>query len=179
MRAFACSAVLLVATLVWPIATHAEDGASFCGGCQFMVGVGGTYHFWSRTHGIVFPFGLDLDGNRYELGVFRMATEQTLESLERPPAHKVASPYWGASLSRRWEPLGNSYARFFAGLGFSYKSETDELNSTHWNFALQLGVRFRLNDGRQALELAVRHWSNAGLKLPNRGQDFATVTFAF
>ena len=27
------------------------------------------------------------------------------------------------------------------------------------------------------IELVMRHWSNAGLKLPNHGQDFATLTF--
>jgi hypothetical protein len=28
------------------------------------------------------------------------------------------------------------------------------------------------------IELVGRHWSNGGLKLPNHGQDFATLTFS-
>ena len=65
------------------------------------------------------------------------------------------------------------------GLGGSYKGETDELSSTHWNFAAQLGIRLRLTRGGEALELWLRHWSNAGLRLPNHGQDFFTLSYVF
>jgi hypothetical protein len=37
-------------------------------------------------------------------------------------------------------------------------------------------VRF-LPTRNTAIELIARHWSNAGIKPPNRGQDFATLTF--
>ena len=30
-----------------------------------------------------------------------------------------------------------------------------------------------------ALELAIRHWSNANIRRPNRGQDFATLALVF
>jgi hypothetical protein len=42
-----------------------------------------------------------------------------------------------------------------------------------------LGMRIALNNHGSFVELTMRHWSNAGIKLPNRGQDFATVTFVF
>jgi Lipid A 3-O-deacylase (PagL) len=64
------------------------------------------------------------------------------------------------------------------GLGASYKTQTDDLNSTHVNFAEQLTVRWRVSHSVR-LELAFRHWSNAGLRLPNRGQDFATLALVF
>jgi len=30
-----------------------------------------------------------------------------------------------------------------------------------------------------SLELALRHWSNANIRRPNRGQDFATLALVF
>lgn len=153
--------------------------SSLCGHCQMSVGVGETYHFWTRTGGIVVPVTFTWDRDRYELGLFRMATRQRLEFQDRLPDRRVARPYWGFSATRRWELAGPAAARLFIGVGGSYKTETDELNSTHWNFAEQLGVRLRLTREDAALELCLRHWSNAGLKLPNHGQDFFTLSYVF
>jgi hypothetical protein len=38
-------------------------------------------------------------------------------------------------------------------------------------------VRLRLPRSGSSVEFAMRHWSNGGVKLPNHGQDFATLTF--
>ena len=157
----------------------AGDLASPCGNCRVSVGIGETYHFWARTGGIVVPVTFTWARDRYELGAFRMATSQDLEFQDRRPDRRVARPYWGFSATRRWELAGPAAARFFIGLGASYKTETDELNSTHWNFAEQLGIRFRLTRAGAGLELCLRHWSNAGLKLPNHGQDFFTLSYVF
>ena len=59
------------------------------------------------------------------------------------------------------------------------ETEADPLNSTHWNFASQLAVRVRLPDNGSDIELSVRHWSNGGIRLPNRGQDFATFSYGY
>ena len=45
--------------------------------------------------------------------------------------------------------------------------------------AEQLGVRFTRSDGGAGFEIAARHMSNAGLKKPNKGQDFITVIYVF
>ena len=37
-------------------------------------------------------------------------------------------------------------------------------------------MRFRFPGNRAVAELTVRHWSNAGIRLPNHGQDFGTLT---
>ncbi len=177
--------LVLVLFLAFPTMVRSADSEpsgsmpSLCTGCELTIGVGGTYHFWGRTRGVVLPVTFVWGGNRYELGVFRMASTQWAESANRPPVHIVAHPYWASSLSRRWQLYGSAPVRVFLGLGFSYKTETDELNSTHWNFAEQLGVRVRLPGASGTLELSLRHWSNAGIKLPNRGQDFATVMYVF
>ncbi len=154
------------------------DLSRICGGCQISAGVGETYHFWTRTGGIVVPVAVTWDRNRYELGAFRFTTRQELEFHDRTPDRRVARPYWGFSAVRRWEFAGPRTVRFFIGVGASYKTEADRLNSTHWNFAPQLGVRFALRGGG-GLELCLRHFSNAGLRLPNHGEDFFTLTYVF
>lgn len=169
----------LGAILLAPAAPARAGSLSWvCGHCRISAGVGETYHFWARTGGIVVPVALTWDRGRYELGVFRFATRQELEYHDDAPDRRVARPYWGFSANRRFELFGPPAARVFIGVGASYKTETDALNSTRWNFAEQLGVRFRLT-GASGLELCLRHWSNAGIRLPNHGQDFFTVSYVF
>jgi hypothetical protein len=57
----------------------------------------------------------------------------------------------------------------FFDFGAAYKTKTDDLDGSNWNFAEQLGWRFpqQANGGR--VEFVLRHVSNAGLKKPNRG----------
>ena len=167
--------MLLVAL---PTLAPAAEELAFCGGCEIEIGIGGTYHYWATTGGIVVPFILGWSDARYELGAFRMTTPQWIEFAGQPPPRRFANPYWGYSLSRRWRLWANPSLRLYIGFGASYKTETDGLDSTHWNFAEQLALRWDRTHG-PSLELSVRHWSNAGIRLPNRGQDFAVLTLAF
>jgi hypothetical protein len=89
----------------------------------------------------------------------------------------MANPYWGGSLSRRWQIASFGPCRAFFGFGVAYKSESDALSVTRWDFASQFGLRWSAPRGRSTVELAMRHWSNAGIQLPNHGQDFVTLTF--
>ena len=89
----------------------------------------------------------------------------------------MANPYWGASLSRRWQLFEHGPVKGFVGFGVAAKTESDNLSVTRWDFASQLGLRFRLPGNRVIGDVTMRHWSNGGLRLPNHGQDFATVTF--
>ena len=152
---------------------------SFCGGCEIQVGVGGTYHFWGSTGGVVIPLTVSWDENRYEFGVFRIARRQALLDSNNGTERVLAAPYWGASASRRWRLFARGPVSAFVGFGFAYRTQTDELTATHWNFAEQLGARVRLPGGRSVVELTMRHWSNAGIRLPNHGQDFATLMARF
>jgi hypothetical protein len=151
-----------------------------CGGCELSLGVGDTYHFWGRTGGVVIPATLTWDEGRYELGMFRFASGQNLYEDMWGKTRVLAEPYWGVSASRRWALVREPTWRLYFGFGASYKTQEDMLNSTHWNFASQLAVRLHHPAGKGAdMELALRHWSNAGIRAPNRGQDFFTVTVAF
>ena len=156
-------------------ATRIASAAPLCESCEIQMGVGGTYHFWGSTDGVVLPLTVSWGENRYEVGVFRMASRQTLS--KNGTSQALADPYWGVSASRRWVLYERGPVRGYFGLGLAYRQESDVLSATRWDFASQLGVRVRLPQRGSAMELTFRHWSNAGIKQPNHGQDFATLTF--
>jgi hypothetical protein len=152
------------------------EAQSLCQSCEVQVGLGGTYHFWGETGSLVLPVSLTWSDNRYELGAFRFTDRQLLPA---PGTHRercMANPYGGASLSRRWQLFDSGTVRGFFGFGLAARSESDELSVTRWDFASQLGLRFRFPGNRVIGEMTMRHWSNGGIRLPNHGQDFATFT---
>jgi hypothetical protein len=150
---------------------------SFCQSCEVQAGIGGTYHFWGTTGGVVLPVTVDWSDARYELGFFRVTTQQILHDSNSPDGRLMADPFWGMSLSRRWRLYERGPVRLFIGFGLAAKTESDQLSSTRLDFASQLGLRFRLPGDHVVGELTMRHWSNAGIRLPNHGEDFATLTF--
>jgi Lipid A 3-O-deacylase (PagL) len=147
-----------------------------CESCEVQVGFGGTYHFWGTTGGVVLPVTVNWSGGKYELGVFRIATQQVLYDANYRRGRVMANPYWGLSVSRRWRLVERGPMRVFVGFGLAAKTESDELSATRLDFASQLGMRFRFPGNRAVAELTMRHWSNGGIRLPNHGQDFATLT---
>ncbi len=150
---------------------HAGD---FCSSCEVQVGAGFTYHFWEWTHSAVIPVTLDLDRNRWEIGLFGFAHSQQYYDTTFGAHVRFANPYWGASLVRRLELFKHPHWRLVVGLGGAYRSEEDRQIAAHWTFAEQVGVRLTPASG-WTIELMGRHWSDGGLKLPNHGQDFATL----
>ena len=147
-----------------------------CEGCEVQIGIGDTYHFWGTTGGVVVPITLNWSDARYELGLFRLSTRQILYDEHYRYGQLMANPYWGLSLSRRWRLFDRGPVRGFFGFGIAAKTESDQLSITRLDFASQLGVRFPLPGNRVLGELTFRHWSNAGIRLPNHGQDFVTLT---
>ena len=149
---------------------------SACESCEVSVGAGGTYHYWGTTGSLVLPITVTWSENRYEFGIFRFTDQQLLPLPGTHRARRVADPYWGASFSRRWQIFERGPVRGFFGFGLAARTESDELSVTRADFASQLGLRFRLPGNRVIAEVTMRHWSNGGIKLPNHGQDFATLT---
>src|SRR6516165_6809686 len=152
------------------------SAASLCESCELQIGIGDTYHFWGTTGGVVLPITLNWSDSRYELGLFRLSRRQILYNAHYPTGRLMADPYWGLSLSRRWQIFTRGPVRGFFGFGIAAKTESDQLSVTRLDFASQLGVRFPLPFGRTVGELTFRHWSNGGIRLPNHGQDFVTLT---
>lgn len=152
--------------------------ASFCDDCEFQVGLGATYHSFEATGGEVIPATMTWDRGRWEIGVFHFG-EQTSADNEENVERLVARPYWGASLSRRFKLFERGPLRAIFGFGLSYRTETDVLSATHWNFSSQFGLRYQLSQFPAVIELSARHWSNGGVRTPNRGQDFTILTVRF
>jgi hypothetical protein len=150
-----------------------------CPHCNLLIGIGGTYYNWAWSDGLVIPITLELADSRWEIGAFRMARAQAI-IYPHPPGEVAAEPNWGFSAMRRWQILHRpSWMRLYLGVGASYKTETDYLDGTRWNFAYLLGIRFDLGNNGTLFELGIRHWSNAWIKQPNRGQDFVTLSVSF
>jgi hypothetical protein len=74
-----------------------SQAQSLCETCEVFAGSGSTYHYWGDTGGVVVPVTVTWGNGRYELGYFRMSTEQVLRS------RVMAHPYIGLSVSRRWQ----------------------------------------------------------------------------
>jgi hypothetical protein len=166
-------ALFVLGTAVAPSISNAQ---SICASCEAQVGLGGTYHFWGPTGGLVLAATITWDASRYELGVFRVAHAQILRDDTCRDGCLMADPYWGVSLSRRWPLFEKGPVKAFFGFGLALKTESDQLSATRWDFASQLGLRFRIPGQLAVGELTVRHWSNAGIRLPNHGQDFVAFT---
>lgn len=158
---------------------HSARGESLwtpCAHCLLLIGVGTTYYDFNWTRGLVLPLTLELDDSRWELGAFRFQTQQHSPGAE----HIVyAHPYWGFTAMRRWQVLHRGWGRLYLGFGANYRTELDYLEPTHWNFAYLIAVRFSVGRHDSSFELGVRHWSDAWIKKPNRGQDLVTLSYAF
>ena len=118
------------------------------------------------------------DRSRWEVGLFHF-TEQTSTDNSENVERLVAHPYWAASVSRRFKLFERGPLTGIFGFGLSYRTERDILSSTNWNFSSQFGLRFQSPGVPAVFELSARHWSNGGIKTPNRGQDFTVLTVRF
>jgi hypothetical protein len=152
--------------------------ASVCGDCEVHLGVGGTYHSFEGTGGLVIPLTVSWDRSRWEIGVFHFS-KQTSDDNALNTERLVARPYWGTSISRRFHLFERGPLRAIFGFGVSYRTETDILSATRFNFSSQFGLRFQSPSFPAVFELSARHWSNGGIKTPNRGQDFTILTVRF
>jgi len=184
LRAASRTCSLIAALLMLTVARHAcANGTEFpwspCRQCNFLVGVGATFHPFDATGGLVIPLTFTFAEGRWELGAFRFATSQRFAEANLPFATLDAHPYWGFSGARRWNVWNPDWGKLFLGFGAGYRSKTDYIEATRWTFAYQLSVRVNLGRHGELLEFSIRHWSNAWVKLPNRGQNFATLSFAF
>jgi lipid A 3-O-deacylase len=117
-----------------------------------------------------------------------------------------ASIYWEASIGRwtathdatnssglvtqfgitpvlRIEPRAGSRWFFEAGIGLNVLTPIyqngDKRFSTAFNFGDHLAVGRRFgDDGRHELALRIQHFSNAGIRKPNPGEDFLQLRYA-
>jgi hypothetical protein len=144
---------------------------------HFALGAGMTFQYdGSKGTDLVFATWSTRD-DHYELAAFRFLTPQTRLGCA------LAEPNWVFEASRRWrlhwKLIDHSGMDIFFGIGAAYKTKTDDLDGSNLNFAEQLGWRFPQQAHGGRVEFALRHVSNAGLKKPNKGEDFLTLAYVF
>jgi hypothetical protein len=172
------TAAFLIFASMSGMAASVDRGPSFCRECEFQVGMGGTYHSFESTRGEVIPITMTWAGGRWELGVFHFSEQDSADNDEKVE-RLIARPCWGASLSRRFALYERGPLRALFGFGLSYRTETDVLSATHFNFSSQLGLQYQSAGFPATFELSARHWSNGGVRTPNRGQDFTILMVRF
>lgn len=105
------------------------------------------------------------------------------------PDHAARSSAWvtqfGLTPVLRWEPKAWGERWFVeAGIGANlvlpvYRSR-DKRFSTAFNFGDHVALGFRFGERyRHELALRVQHFSNAGIKHPNPGENFVQIRYAF
>ena len=144
---------------------------------QLALGAGMTYQYdgsKGTTLGLATYTWRD---DHYELAAIRFFSAQTRLG------GTLADPNWIFEFSRRWRLhwslIDHSGLQLFFGAGAAYKNETDDINGSRLNFAEQLGWRFPRQANGGHVEFAIRHVSNAGLRKPNKGEDFLTLAYVF
>jgi Lipid A 3-O-deacylase (PagL) len=140
---------------------------------QFSIGGGSTYQYDGSKGTSLALVTWTWADDRYELAAIRFLSRQVKRDAV------LENPDWVFHAERRWSLLHNSAGRLFLGGGAAYKNETDDINGSRLNFTEELLWRFPWRPAAGEFELAIRHMSNAGLKKPNKGQDFITVVYGF
>lgn len=175
----ALTIVLAILLIVIPCEVDADstgsDSPSLDG--HFALGAGMTYQYDGSKGTTVAVATWSTHDDHYELAAFRFLTAQTRFGCA------LAEPNWVFEASRRWRLhwslIDRSGVELFVGAGAAYINKTDNLNGSNWNFAEQLGWRFPKQASGHRLDFAIRHVSNAGIKKPNRGEDFLTLAYVF
>jgi lipid A 3-O-deacylase len=102
-------------------------------------------------------------------------------TIETPSGQldRAAVSQFGLTPTLRWQAIGSPWF-VEAGIGLNLIGPTyragNKRFSTAFNFGDHLGVGRAFGDGhRQSLTLRVQHFSNAGIKQPNPGEDFVQL----
>jgi hypothetical protein len=167
--------VIVVCMDSLPVRAQAEESVLSLTSGHLGLGAGSTveYHFDGTSRARIGEFTWTWDRDRLEFSAFRFFDAQRRGRIA------LAVPNWTYEMSTRWTFIHNPKVKMFLGLGGAYKSETDGINGSRLNFAEQLGWRFTRSEVGPGFEIVVRHMSNAGLKKPNKGQDFVTIAYVF
>src|SRR3984893_11853523 len=131
---------LLLLLVCAACAPRSADAQSLCESCELQVGLGGTYHYWGKTGGVVLPVAVTWSENRYELGFVRVTTQQTLHESRLRNERLMAEPYWGVSLSRRWQLFERGPVKGFFGFGLAGKTRSAARRGQRRGFCSPLAV---------------------------------------
>jgi len=123
--------------------------------------------------------GLGVFYNRNDNLVMVGGREDAGEFLGQPTYQQVDLGHWQGPNSATFIGyakgfrFGSQSSQFRVSTGASLISDTGDRLSTGFQFYEQFMLYKEL--GNVELSISYRHWSNAGIKLPNWGMDFASA----
>jgi hypothetical protein len=156
----------------WAAARPENESGSLEDG-RFSFGAGSSYQYDGTKTVSLALATWTWDDDRYELAAIKFLGAQIKHNA------LLAKPNWLFQVQRRWSLMHSRFGRLFFGGGAAYKTEIDAINGSRLNFAEELLWRLPWEPTGGQFEIAVRHVSNAGIKRPNKGQDFVTLVYAF
>lgn len=178
------SASLLVAALLLPLSSAARSPDNPWLPDKGFVQLGVAEDATAATLGVVwtsdwsYPFAGGQFGLYWEVSMGRWVAE-----LEDGTSSSAWVTQLGITPVLRWMPDRGAW---FVELGIGanlllpiYRSE-DKTFSTTFNFGDHLAVGAVFGDRRQhELALRIQHFSNAGIKHPNPGEDFVQLRYVY
>lgn len=94
---------------------------------------------------------------------------------EQPDYRRKSSAFQSYSLGIRVEP-GYFFAETYWGI--ANITQTDTVLSTNFQFTEELTFGVKDNNGKW-IGIGIKHFSNAGIQLPNKGRNFYTINLGF
>lgn len=146
--------------------------------------VGTSGHTHQFTLGALLPWSQDWrvgDGHLSGYWDFSLSRWEYPDSSDR--RHGLLSQL-GAKPTLRWSPGGLFGTAFLeGGVGATLMSDLYRTNgkrfSTRFNFGSHVAIGWLLDEQRlQELSLRVEHYSNAGIRHPNPGENFLQARYA-
>lgn len=144
--------VIFVLLFGWLVVSEAKAEGTFELGPTWLSG------FDNNGYGFVYT---ERVAEKWDLGL-HLISEQDF--------YNTVIPNNGGFFVQRVVCKGN----FCMGLGATRWINTSRLIGSEFTFGLMVGYQFNDQWG-----VRIRHWSNAGTKKPNRGQDLLTLTYTF
>ena len=184
--------------------THTGTARDLLHDVHLGAGLGATWR--TQITGKLAPVTATWDDNRWEMLLAYFGDQKITGILyQGNMAHEgLAPPMWAFAVSRRFNFVDRHRFQAFAGLGAAFLNTTpcgnsnaannhtpvhdyaeyvyhgcDKLNGSKLNYSLQVGMRFYDRNRDHALDVALRHFSNAGMTYGNRGEDFVTAILVF
>jgi len=164
------SACTLIGALSVPTITKLSR---FAKAARCNCGLGGTYTFGARLWAGI--------GSDDELGceslrarVFRVASAQVLRDHAYPTGTSWLTPT-GSLPIRRWQVVEKGPVKGFVWVWASAKDGVGSMSATRWISQNSSGCAFGFPE-RSPWRVDRAALSNAGIRLPNHGQDFVTLT---
>ena len=174
---------LVAVSLCLLVADDAQAQTLTPSGAFFQVGTTGHTH--DETLGVTWDWSREWPAGPGRLTGFWEASVSRWSYRAIDGRHAASLGEFGLTPVFRYRPESGASAWFMeAGVGATLSTriyETDRKRfSTSFNFGSHIGLGFDFGPGHQhEVMLRVEHFSNAGIKHPNPGENFVQLRYAY